>query len=81
MLSFGEDLMKGDQVEDFKKEDREAGKKCEQELQSVWVCKAVNFLFFLRRKRRCLSKTLPTSCHVYVTENHAGKSIAVIWSR
>lgn len=66
MLSFGEDLMKGKQAEDFKKGEGEAGKKCEQELQSVWVCKAVDFLLFLRPKRRCLSKTLLTS-HVTYT--------------
>lgn len=52
MLNFGEDLRKGKQPEDFKKEEGEAGKKRELELQSAWVCKAVDFLFFLTAKRR-----------------------------
>lgn len=46
MLSFGEVLMKRKQQEDFKKGKGKAGKKGEQELQSMWVCKAVDFLLF-----------------------------------
>lgn len=64
--------MKGQQPF-FKKRVGEAGKKCEQELQSVWVCKAVDFLLFLRPKRRCLSKTSPPS-HVH-EEKPCGKKV------
>lgn len=50
----------------LKKGEGKAGKKCEQEPQSTWVCKAVDFLLLLLRpKRRCLSKTLPTSHVMY----------------
>lgn len=60
--------MKGKQTEHFLEGEGETGKKCKQELQSVWVCKAVDFLtlFGTKKSLLCLSKTMRTP-HVTYT--------------
>lgn len=58
--------MKGKQPNDFQKGEGEAGKKCKQELQRVWVCKVVDFLFFETKEKMFKQKLTNFRCPVYI---------------
>lgn len=74
MPSFGEDLMRGKPTRGFgKKGEGEAGKKCEQELQSVRVCKAVDFLLFETKEKMFKQNLTNFTQHVYIKKKRGKK--------